>query len=228
MRAVLDTYFPFLTEAQRDMLAAFGAGLIEKNKVMNLTAITKPDAVALLHFADCIRLTQGVDFAQKRVIDVGCGAGFPGVPLKIAVPSMDLTLLDSLNKRICWLRDEILPRIGLDATCLCGRAEELVRDRREQYDVATSRAVARLPVLAELCMPYVRVGGLFVAMKGAQAGQEADEARRAVAVLGGKIERLYRYPLGEAERCAVLIRKVKPTPMAYPRRFSKIKQHPLL
>lgn len=231
MRTALSTYFNTqtipLSPAQLDQLAAFGAGLVEKNQVMNLTAITEPSAVAKLHFYDCISLTKAVDFSGKRVIDIGCGAGFPGVPLKIAVPSMDLTLLDSLNKRINWLQTEILPAIGMEATCLSGRAEELVKSRREQYDIATSRAVARLNLLLELCMPYVKVGGLFVAMKGAQTGQELEEAARAIGILGGRLERIFTYPVGEAVHSAVLVRKIRPTPMAYPRRFAKIKQQPL-
>lgn len=231
MRAILDTYFHVgtipLSPAQLDQLAAFGEGLVEKNQVMNLTAITDPAAVAQLHFYDCISLTQAVDFSGKRVIDIGCGAGFPGVPLKIAVPSMELTLLDSLNKRIRWLQEEMLPAIGVEATCLSGRAEELVATRREQYDIATSRAVARLNLLAELCLPYVKVGGLFVAMKATQTEQEVTEAKRAIRLLGGSLERIYTYQVGEATHSAVLIRKEKPTPLAYPRRFAKIKQQPL-
>lgn len=231
MRTILDTYFNAdtipLSPAQLAQLAAFGTQLLEKNQVMNLTAITEPSAVAQLHFFDCISLTRAVDFSNQRVIDVGCGAGFPGVPLKIAVPSMELTLLDSLNKRIRWLQDEALPEIGVQATCLSGRAEELVQTRREQYDIATSRAVARLNVLCELCLPYVKPGGCFIAMKGAQAEQELQEAKNAIRLLGGKVEQVYAYPVGDATHYAVIVRKVGHTPPAYPRRFAKIKQQPL-
>ena len=175
-----------LSPEQIDTLCAFGQALIEKNKVMNLTAITEPQAVAELHFLDCIALLRAEDFSGKRVIDIGCGAGFPGVPLKIAEPSIELTLLDSLAKRMTWLR-EILPQLGVEAEVVTARAEEFVQTRREQYDIATSRAVARLNILSELCLPYVKVGGAFLAMKGALAGEEMEEAKRAVALLGGMI-----------------------------------------
>ena len=215
-----------LSPEQIDTLCAFGQALIEKNKVMNLTAITEPQAVAELHFLDCIALLRAEDFSGKRVIDIGCGAGFPGVPLKIAEPSIELTLLDSLAKRMTWLR-EILPQLGVEAEVVTARAEEFVQTRREQYDIATSRAVARLNVLAELCLPYAKVGGVFLAMKGALADEEIDEARRGIAQLGGSIERVYDYPIQDAVHKAVVIRKQKPTPPKYPRAFAKIKKSPL-
>lgn len=190
---------------------------------MNLTAITEPQAVAELHFLDCIALLRAEDFFGKRVIDIGCGAGFPGVPLKIAEPSIELTLLDSLAKRMTWLR-EILPQLGVEAEVVTARAEEFVQTRREQYDIATSRAVARLNILAELCLPYVKVGGAFLAMKGALAGEEMEEAKRAVALLGGMIEQVYEYPIQDALHKAVVIRKIRPTPAKYPRAFAKIKK----
>ena len=215
-----------LSPEQIDTLCAFGQALIEKNKVMNLTAITEPQAVAELHFLDCIALLRAEDFSGKRVIDIGCGAGFPGVPLKIAEPSIELTLLDSLAKRMTWLR-EILPQLDVEAEVVTARAEEFVQTRREQYDIATSRAVARLNVLAELCLPYAKVGGVFLAMKGALADEEIDEARRGIAQLGGSIERVYEYPIQDAVHKAVVIRKQKPTPPKYPRAFAKIKKSPL-
>ena len=161
-----------------------------------------------------------------RVIDIGCGAGFPGVPLKIAEPSMELTLLDSLAKRMHWL-EELLPQLGVQAQVVTARAEEYVRTCRESYDIVTSRAVARLNVLAELCLPYAKVGGVFLAMKGALADEEIDEARRGIAQLGGSIERVYEYPIQDAVHKAVVIRKQKPTPPKYPRAFAKIKKSPL-
>ena len=225
MKAVLEARSG-LSPAQIDTLCAFGQALIEKNKVMNLTAITEPQAVAELHFLDCIALLQAEPFAGKRVIDVGCGAGFPGVPLKIAEPSMELTLLDSLAKRMHWL-EELLPQLGVQAQVVTARAEEFVQTCREQYDIAASRAVARLNILSELCLPYVKVGGAFLAMKGALAEEEMDEAKRAIAQLGGKIERVYEYPIQDAVHKAVVIRKVRPTPPQYPRAFAKIKKSPL-
>lgn len=213
-----------LTDAQIEQFCKFGAALLEKNRVMNLTAITEPDAVARLHFADCLSLLNIVDFKGKRVIDVGCGAGFPGVPLKLGEPSVHLTLLDSLQKRVHWL-EETLGAMGVEAECVAARAEEFAA--REQYDIAVSRAVARLNVLCELCLPFVKVGGYFLAMKAAAAQEELEEARRAVSVLGGTVERIAEYEMDGAVRRVIVIRKQRPTPSAYPRRFSKIKQQPL-
>lgn len=215
-----------LTAAQADTLCAFGEALLQQNQVMNLTAITEPSAVAQLHFLDSIALLNMADFRDKRVIDVGCGAGFPGVPLKIAEPSMALTLLDSLGKRVRWLA-QTLPALGIGAECVTARAEEFATQRREQYDIAVSRAVARLNVLCELCLPYVQVGGMFIAMKGAQAQLEAGEAARAIDRLGGRLAAVLAYPVAEATHYAVVIEKCRPTPGCYPRPFTKIKKSPL-
>ncbi len=224
--AGLPAYSVTLSDGQIDTLCRFGEALIEKNAVMNLTAITEPSAVAQLHFLDCIALLNAVDFREKRVIDVGCGAGFPGVPLKIAEPSIRLTLLDSLAKRMNWL-SETLPALGVDAEIITARAEEFAAQRREQYDLATSRAVARLNVLAELCLPFVRVGGQFLAMKGALAQEEVEEARRGIERLGGHVLRIFEYPVADAVHKAVVIEKLRPTPPQYPRAFAKIKKSPL-
>lgn len=224
--AGLPAYSVTLSDGQIDTLCRFGEALIEKNAVMNLTAITEPSAVAQLHFLDCIALLNAADFHGKRVIDVGCGAGFPGVPLKIAEPSIRLTLLDSLAKRMNWL-SETLPALGVDAEIITARAEEFAAQRREQYDLATSRAVARLNVLAELCLPYVRVGGKFLAMKGALAQEEVEEARRGIERLGGRVSRIFEYPVADAVHKAVVIEKLRTTPPQYPRAFAKIKKSPL-
>ena len=217
-----------LTDAQLDTFCAFGSALVEKNQVMNLTAITEPEQVARLHFLDCIALLGAANFYGKTVIDVGCGAGFPGVPLKIAEPSIDLTLLDSLKKRMDWL-ESTLPELGIEAQCVAARAEEYALAHREQYDIAVSRAVARLTMLAELCLPLVRVGGHFVAMKSADSDEELSQAARAIATLGGKVTRIWDYPVPgtDAVHRAVVITKVKATPKPYPRRFAKIKQQRL-
>lgn len=217
-----------LTDAQLDTFCAFGAALVEKNQVMNLTAITEPEQVARLHFLDCIALLGAANFYEKSVIDVGCGAGFPGVPLKIAEPSIQLTLLDSLKKRMDWL-EATLPTLSIEAKCVAARAEEYASDHREQYDIAVSRAVARLSMLSELCLPLVRVGGHFVAMKSADSDEELSQAARAIATLGGKVTRIWDYsvPGTDAVHRAVVITKVKATPKPYPRRFAKIKQQPL-
>ena len=215
-----------LTNAQLDTLERFGEALLEKNQVMNLTAITEPSMVAELHFYDCLSLLNAADFHGKRVVDIGCGAGFPGVPLKIAEPSIDLTLLDSLGKRMDWLRS-ILPELGVAANVVTARAEEYVASCREQYDIAVSRAVARLNILAELCLPYVKVGGVFVAMKGQLADVELEEAKKGIALLGGRVERVFSYEVADAMHRAVVIRKEKKTPAQYPRAFAKIKKSPL-
>lgn len=226
MRAVLARELPRLSAEQLVQLCRFGEALIEKNRVMNLTAITEPEAVAQLHFVDCIRLLDIAALHGKTVIDVGCGAGFPGVPLKIAEPSIRLTLLDSLGKRMRWL-EETLPELGVEAQIVTGRAEEYVAGCREQFDAATSRAVARLNILAELCLPYVKTGGLFLAMKGAMAQEEADEACSAIRRLGGTIEQIAEYPVADTVHKVVVVRKVAPTPPGYPRAFAKIKKAPL-
>lgn len=215
-----------LTPEQLDTFERFGTLLLEKNKVMNLTAITEPEKVAELHFYDCLTLLRAADLAGKRVIDVGCGAGFPGVPLKIAEPSMELTLLDSLGKRMDWLR-EILPQLQIEADVVTARAEEYVSSCRESFDAAVSRAVARLSILAELCLPYVKPGGVFLAMKGQLAEVELNEARRAISLLGGKVERVCAYEVADAVHRVVVIRKCAKTPAGYPRAFAKIKKNPL-
>ena len=215
-----------LSEQTQKTLCDFGRAVVEQNKVMNLTAITEPDQVAKLHLLDSLTVLAVQDLTGKKVIDVGCGAGFPGVPLKIACPGMELTLLDSLGKRMNWLQT-ILPALGVDANCVTARAEEEVEHCREQYDFATSRAVARLPVLLELTAPYVKVGGAVLAMKGAAAQEELQEAQKAIRVLGLKVESVREFPIDGTSHAVIVLRKVAPTPKQYPRRFAKIKQAPL-
>ena len=216
-----------LNAGQIAALERYAALLIEKNAVMNLTAITAPAEIARLHFLDSLSLLTLAAFRAKRVLDVGCGAGFPGVPLKLGEPSIALTLLDSTAKRMAWLSDELLPALGLEAECLTGRAEELIAGRREAYDLCVSRAVARLNMLCELCLPYVKVGGSFLAMKGAQADDEVQEAEKAIRAFGGELREIAQVPIGDAIHRVVIIDKTRPTPAKYPRRFAKIKQQPL-
>ena len=208
-------------------LCAFGEAVIEKNKVMNLTAITEPAAVAELHLLDSLTLCKILPLAGKRLLDVGTGAGFPGVPLKLAEPTLSLTLLDSLQKRMRWLELEALPALGVEATCLAQRAEEAVKTRRAQFDVVTSRAVARLPLLCELCLPFVCRGGYFLAMKGQDAEAELTEAARAIKVLGGAWERTETFEIGGAAHRVLVIRKTGDTPPQYPRAWTRIRQKPL-
>ena len=215
-----------LDEARQNQLCAFGNAVVEQNKVMNLTAITDPAAVAKLHLLDSVCVLKTADLAGKRLIDVGCGAGFPGVPLKIACPQLQLTLLDSLGKRMNWL-STILPQLGVEAECVTARAEEAVQSRRESYDFATSRAVARLNILLELTAPFVKVGGAVLAMKGAAAAEELAEAKNAITKLGLKLETVHHFPIDGADHAVIVLRKVQPTPAQYPRKFNKIKQFPL-
>ena len=218
-----------LTAAQAEQLCDFGARLLEQNRVMNLTAITEPQAVAKLHFADCLALLRIVPFSGRRVIDVGCGAGFPGVPLKLGEPSLDLTLLDSLGKRIAWL-EEVCGTLGLKRVeCVHARAEEFAAGHRESYDLAVSRAVAQLNVLCELALPLVKVGGQFLAMKSVGTEEEIAAAKSAIRTLGGKIVKVedYTIPTSDVTHRVVVIEKVSPTPPRYPRAFAKIKKQPL-
>jgi len=215
-----------LPDEIQDTLCAFGEAVIEQNKVMNLTAITEPTQVAKLHLLDSLSLLSLEDLTGKKVIDVGCGAGFPGVPVKIACPGMQLTLLDSLGKRMQWL-ENILPTLGVGAECVTARAEEAVSDRRECYDYATSRAVARLNILLEMTAPYVKVGGKVLAMKGTAAREELAEAKNAISRLGLQVEKVEEFPMDGTAHTVIVLKKVKNTPPQYPRRYAKIKQMPL-
>ena len=201
--------------------------LKEKNRVMNLTAITEEDQVARLHFLDSLALLGAADFKDAAVIDVGTGAGFPGLPLKLAEPSISLTLLDAQRKRVDFLR-ETCGALGVEAECLHARAEEAT-DLRERFDLAVSRAVARLSVLCELCLPFVRPGGAFLAMKSVDSDGETAEAARALALLGGEVESTVDYPIPGTDvvHRVLVIRKTAPTPKKYPRRFAKIQKEPL-
>ena len=215
-----------LPASQQEKLCAFGEAMVKQNEVMNLTAITEPDAVAKLHLLDSLTVLCAADLSGKTLIDVGCGAGFPGVPLAIACPEAKVTLLDSLGKRMKWL-EEILPQLGVGAQCVTARAEEAVATRRERYDFATSRAVARLNILLELTAPYVKVGGAVLAMKGSAAKEELEEAASAIKKLGLKLEKVHTFSIDGADHSVIVLRKVSPTPARYPRRFAKIKQQPL-
>ena len=208
----------------------YHALLEQKNKSVNLTAIKGAEDVAHLHFLDSLALLGFASFKDARVVDVGSGAGFPGVPLKLAEPSIELTLIDATAKRVAFLK-ELCAAIGIEAECVHARAEESARapEMRERFDIAVSRAVARLSVLAELCLPFVRVGGLFIAMKGAESDAELAEARNAMDVLGSEYEdaRDYTIPETEITHRVIIIRKTAQTPSQYPRRFAKILKSPL-
>ena len=208
-------------------LCDFGAAMVKQNEVMNLTGITEDTQVAKLHLLDSLTVMSCVDLAGKSIIDVGCGAGFPGVPLSIACPEAKVTLLDSLAKRMNWL-ETVLPELGVtNARCVTARAEEAITTRREKFDYATSRAVARLNILLELTAPYVRVGGAVLALKGAAAKEELAEAQNAIRKLGLKLEEVREFPVDGAMHAVIILRKVHATPAQYPRRYAKIKQAPL-
>ncbi len=216
-----------LTENQYEQFQKYFELLAEWNEKMNLTAITDESGVALKHFADSLSLLNFVDILQNSTLaDVGTGAGFPGVVLKIARPDIKLTLIDSLNKRLVFL-GEVCAQLGIEAELIHSRAEDGARDEklRENFDFAVSRAVARMNVLSEYCLPYVKVGGAFCAMKGAQANEEFKESLNAINTLGGKLEKKYFFELPEngGERAIAVVRKVKNTPQKYPRQSGKIK-----
>ena len=218
-----------LDDSNTPSLLRYGELLLEKNKVMNLTAITEPSDVAALHFLDSAALLTLSDMRGKNVVDVGTGAGFPGMPLKILEPSIRMTLLDSLGKRITFLQ-EVCGELGLtDVQCVHARAEEFAAEHREQADFAVSRAVANLSVLCELCLPLVKVGGYFLSMKSVDSGEELESAKRAIQILGGRVERTadYRIPGTEVVHRVIFIKKFAETPKKYPRAFAKIKKNPL-
>ena len=204
--------------------------LEEKNKVMNLTAISGEDDVAKLHFLDSLSLLSLSDFNGKSCIDIGSGAGFPGFPIKFVCEDMKLTVIDALAKRIGFL-NEVAEKTGISAECIHCRAEELAKktECRESYDIAVSRAVARLNVLCELCLPFVKPGGIFYAMKSVDTEEELEEAKAAIKLLGGKTEKVWDYyiPCTDIPHRVIAIRKTGETPKAYPRRFAKIQKEPL-
>ena len=218
-------------EQAPEQLAQYGRLLLEKNQVMNLTAITDPVKVAQLHMLDCAALLGCADFQDKTLIDVGTGAGFPGLVLKILVPSLQVTLLDSLGKRVDWLR-ETADQLGLEGvTCLHARAEEqaLVKGYRDSFDFVTARAVANLRLLGELCLPYVKVGGQFLAMKTTESASEVEEAAHCIKLLGGRAEEPvdYTIPGTQVTHRVLPIRKLAPTLKGYPRRWARIQKQPL-
>lgn len=221
-----------LTDFQQQQLAKYYELLIEKNKVMNLTAITDQREVYIKHFYDSLTISQAIDLSNiHSVLDVGTGAGFPGIPLKIAFPHLQITLLDSLQKRINFLQ-EVGRELGFEQmNYIHGRAEDIARkaEYREHFDLVTSRAVAKLPVLAEYCLPFVRVGGTFIAMKGAVVEAEEASAKQALFLLGRATHKTVPLMLPEqmGHRHLVVIQKKQETPKKYPRKAGIMKKSPL-
>ena len=222
-----------LTDVQLAQFEQYYDRLIEKNKVMNLTAITEREDVILKHFIDSLALARYVKLWEKeyKIIDVGTGAGFPGIPLKIAFPNLQVTLFDSLNKRIKFLQEMIDTLKLKEITAVHGRAEEGARDKnmREKYDFAVSRAVANMAVLSEYCIPFVKVGGFFVPYKTGTVDEEITQGKKAIHILGGKIEKVEKLMLPDSDisRSFVFIKKEKQTPKAYPRKAGTASKQPL-
>ena len=219
-----------LTEKQIEQFLKYYEMLIEKNKVMNLTAITEYDEVIEKHFLDSISLCQVYDLSKPvKILDMGTGAGFPGVPLKIAFPEVEITLADSLNKRIKFL-DEVVAELGLEkVTTIHARAEELARNKehRESYDLVVSRAVANLSTLGEYCIPFVKMGGNFISYKSGEVDEEVNAAGKAIKILGGEIKDVYKFDLSDQKRSFVTIEKIKTTPKTYPRKAGTPSKEPL-
>lgn len=233
MRQILEDGFKELCIPCNDQMfaqfEAYYSYLTERNAVMNLTAIEGVENTARLHFLDCAALCSIYNFKNKSLIDIGTGAGFPGLPLKITQPTIDLTLLDGTQKRVNFL-SETCKLLGFsEVRCVCERAEDAAPDIGGSFDVAVSRAVARLNVLCELCLPFVHVGGVFIAMKGPDCSQELSDASHAISVLGGAAPELvtYKIPGTDIFHSAIIIKKIKPTPSIYPRQFGQIKKSPL-
>ena len=219
-----------LTEKQIEQFLKYYEMLIKKNKVMNLTAITEYNEVIEKHFLDSISLCQVYDLTKPvKILDMGTGAGFPGVPLKIAFPEVEITLADSLNKRIKFL-DEVVAELGLEkVTTVHARAEELARNKehRESYDLVVSRAVANLSTLGEYCIPFVKMGGNFISYKSAEVDEEVNAAGKAIKILGGEIKDVYKFDLSDQKRSFVTIEKIKTTPKTYPRKAGTPSKEPL-
>lgn len=218
------------SDLQKRQFYTFYQMLIEKNKVMNLTGITEFAEVVEKHFLDSISINQIVNLKNSvSILDLGTGAGFPGIPLKIAFPEIEITLMDSLNKRILFL-NEVIQELQLEGiTTVHARAEELARNKsyREQFDFCVSRAVANLSTLEEYCLPFVKVGGKFISYKSGEIEEEVEESKRACFLLGGKLNQVYKFDLEESKRSFVVVDKVKVTPKTYPRKAGTPSKTPL-
>ncbi len=217
------------TDSQLEKLDQYYAFLTEKNAVMNLTAITDLEGVYYKHFYDSLSLSKGIDLSKvDTMLDIGSGAGFPGIVIKIFYPNVKLTIVDSLNKRITFL-GELLNHLGInDVELVADRAENFVLQRRNHYDLVTARAVAPINILDELALPFVKIGGYLVAMKASNLEEELNLAKRGIGILGGKVEEIISFllPNGYGERHLLKVKKIKEN-NHYPRAFKDIKKKPL-
>lgn len=221
-----------LSEKQMEQFLQYYELLVEKNKVMNLTAITEFDEVVEKHFLDSVSLTKQLDLHQPlKVLDLGTGAGFPGIPLKIVFPELEITLMDSLNKRVLFLQDVISSLQLENIEAVHGRAEEAARNKkyRESFDLCVSRAVANISTLSEYCLPFVKIGGSFISYKSSTIEDELEDGKKGIAILGGKVKDVYKFTLPDSElqRSFVIIEKEKKTPKAYPRKAGTPSKDPL-
>lgn len=221
-----------LSEKQMEQFLQYYEMLIEKNKVMNLTAITEFDEVVEKHFLDSVSLTQQLDLHQSlKVLDLGTGAGFPGIPLKIVFPELEITLMDSLNKRVLFLQDVISSLQLQNIEAVHGRAEEAAKNKkyRESFDLCVSRAVANISTLSEYCLPFVKIGGSFISYKSSTIEDELEDGKKGIAILGGKVKDVYKFTLSDSklQRSFVIIEKEKKTPKAYPRKAGTPSKDPL-
>ena len=230
LKNYLPDYADALSERQLEQLEKYAALLLEWNEKINLTAITDEEGIAAKHFLDCLAFLRHAQIKEgARVADVGTGAGFPGIVLKIARPDIELVLIDSLQKRLNFL-SEVCRELGIKATLVHARAEDAGHDKalRESFDFVTARAVANLAVLSEYCLPLVKIGGVFAPMKTAEAESELSAAEKAIAILGGEVREVEHYEIPVAGgRSAVIIDKKSPTPPKYPRQRVKISEKPL-
>lgn len=218
-----------LNQKQLQQFDLYYQTLIEWNQKMNLTAITQKEDVYLKHFYDSLTISFHHTFKDQTLCDIGAGAGFPSIPLKIVYPELKVTIVDSLTKRITFLKHLINVLDLKDVQAFSARAEEYALKHRESFDIVTARAVARLNILDELCLPLVKQNGYFMTLKGLKAQEELLEAKKGIEILGGQVEQSIDFTLTDENdhRCNIYIRKVKPTPPKYPRQFGKIKKKPL-
>jgi 16S rRNA (guanine527-N7)-methyltransferase len=223
-KALKDNFNLRVSKEQERLFHIYYEELIKWNEKLNLTSITNKDEVFTKHFLDSISLILSRDLSTSNLLDVGSGAGFPSIPLKIVFPEIHVTIIDALQKRIRFL-DDLTNKLGIKVTLIHGRVEEFTN--RETYDIVTARAVANMRILSELCLPFVKVGGCFLAMKGNNYENELKESTKAINMLGGEVSGVVPYYINHMERFIIQIIKVKPTPLKYPRRYKKIKAKPL-